>query len=101
MKKKKQIFAVAAVLVLAGSYYWYSQSNSDEKKIEYVTAEAEKGMLTSAISASGNIIVDNQSTIDPTITGTVADLAVAVGDKVESGQFLFNIINNDLNFSTN
>jgi len=99
MKKKKQIFAVAAVLVLAGSYYWYSQSNSDEKKIEYVTAEAEKGMLTSAISASGNIIVDNQSTIDPTITGTVADLAVAVGDKVESGQFLFNIINNDLNVS--
>ncbi|MDQ1283733.1 MAG: hypothetical protein QG620_81 [Patescibacteria group bacterium] len=99
MKKKKQLVAAAAVLLLAGGYYWYDQSGSTEKKVRYATAEAEKGALASSISASGNVIVDNQSTVDPTITGTVADLSVKVGDKVEKGQFLFNIVNNDLSVS--
>jgi HlyD family secretion protein len=40
--------------------------------------------------------VDSNANIDPTITGTVANLSVSVGDKVEKGQFLFEIKNDDL-----
>ena len=97
MKLKKSYIIAAIVLAIAGgSYWWYSKSKSTTSQVQYITSTAEKGTLTSSISASGNIIVDQSSNINPTITGTVADLAVDVGDKVSKGQFLFNIVNNDL-----
>lgn len=98
-KRKKLAWAVVIVLIAVGSYYWYSKSKSTKSQVQYVTVTAEKGTLTSSISASGNVIVDQSSNIDPTITGTVADLAVAVGDSVKKGQFLFNIVNGDLTVS--
>ena len=100
MKLKKSYIIAAIVLAIAGgSYWWYSKSKSTTSQVQYVTATAEKGTLTSSVSASGNVIVDQSSNIDPTIMGTVANLAVNVGDKVTKGQFLFNIVNNDLSVS--
>ena len=97
MPKKKYLYwGIITLAIAGGSYWWYSQSKSTTNKVQYVTATAEKGTLTSSVSASGNVIVDQSSNIDPTITGTVANLAVNVGDKVTKGQFLFNIVNNDL-----
>ncbi len=87
------------LLIVGGSYFWLSKSNSTSKDVQYITATAEKGILTSSISASGNVILDNQATVNPTITGTVADLAVQVGDSVTKGQYLFSIINDDLSVS--
>ena len=95
--KKKIIWIVVLLALVGGGFYWYSKkSKSATTQKQYITETAEKGTLTTSISASGNVVVDQQATVDPTITGTVADLAVAVGDHVEKGQFLFNIINNDL-----
>lgn len=98
-KRKKLVWAIVIVLIAGGSYYWYSKSKSTASQVQYVTATVAKGMLTSSISASGNVIVDQSSNIDPTITGTVADLAVQVGDSVKKDQFLFSIENDDLSVS--
>ena len=98
-ERKKYVWIAIAILVAGGSYWWYSQSKSTTSQVQYITSAAEKGTLTSSISASGNVIVDQSSNIDPTITGTVSGLAVNVGDKVTKGQFLFNIVNNDLSVS--
>jgi macrolide-specific efflux system membrane fusion protein len=46
------------------------------------------------------VTVDQLASIDPTISGTVAGLAVNVGDSVKKGQLLFTIINNDLSVSS-
>ena len=97
--KKKYIWGIIALVIIGGSYYWYSKSKSTTTAVSYKTAEAEKGMITSSISGSGNVIVDQSSTVDPTITGTVADLSVNVGDKVKKGQKLFTIVNDDLTVS--
>lgn len=97
--KRKYIWVIAALLMITGGYFWFGKSNSTSEDIQYVTATAEKGTLTSSVSASGNVIIDDQATVDPTITGTVANLSVQVGDPVSKGQFLFNIINDDLNVS--
>jgi RND family efflux transporter MFP subunit len=97
--KKKYIWAIAVLLIVGGGYFWFGKSDSKSKEVQYVTATAEKGTLTSSISASGNVIVDDQATVDPTITGTVADLTVQVGDSVTKGQYLFSIINDDLSVS--
>ncbi|MCX6766771.1 MAG: efflux RND transporter periplasmic adaptor subunit [Candidatus Moranbacteria bacterium] len=97
-KKKKYVWVIIIVLVVGG-YYYYKSRQSTTGQVQYVTATAEKGTLTSSVSASGNVVVDQSSNIDPTITGTVAGLAVNVGDKVTKGQFLFSIVNDDLSVS--
>lgn len=96
MKKAYYYWAAAFLVILGGTYYWYTQSNSKDTKTEYVTEKVSRGTLTSSVSASGNVVVDQLATVDPTISGTVTNLAVTVGDSVEEGQLLFEIINDDL-----
>ena len=98
-ERKKYVWIAIAILIAGGSYWWYSKSKSTSSQVQYVTEAAKKGTLTSSISASGNVIVDQSSNIDPTISGTVANLSVNVGDRVKKGQFLFNIVNDDLSVS--
>lgn len=100
MVKNKKII-ILAIAILVGGYYWYSSRKSASGQTKYVTEETKKGTLTSSISASGNVIVDSSANIDPTISGTVYNLSVNVGDKVKKGQLLFNIKNDDLGVSLN
>jgi HlyD family secretion protein len=97
--KKKKYLIIGAVILIVGGYYWYSKSKSSTSQVQYVTEAAAKGTLTTSITGSGNVIVDQSSNIDPTITGTVSNLAVNVGDKVKKGQILFTIINDQLGVS--
>ena len=83
-------------MLIAGGYYWYNSSVSPKEEKEYKTVKAEKGDITASVSGSGNVIVDDNANIDPTITGTVINLAVSVGDQVKKGQFLFEIENDEL-----
>lgn len=96
IKKKKYIFGAVIVVLIIGGYYWYSKSKSTSTTVQYKTTQVQKGEIVSSVSASGNVIVDDDATVDPTITGTVSSLAVSVGDKVKKGQLLFLIENNQL-----
>lgn len=87
------------LLVVFGGYFWYSKNKNGTTAVEYVTTQAEKNTLTAFISGSGNVIVDQLATVDPTITGTVANVAVSVGESVKKGQLLFTIVNDDLTAS--
>ncbi|HBI33810.1 MAG TPA: hypothetical protein DEA43_04175 [Candidatus Moranbacteria bacterium] len=98
-KKHKTSLVVVAVLLIAGSYYWYDKSNQNTETIRYKTVAAERGDLTTSVSGSGNVVVDQLATVDPTITGTVSNLAVKIGDNVKKGDMLFTIVNNDLSVS--
>ncbi len=97
--KRKYIIGSVILLVLGG-YFWYTSTQSKTAVVKYVTAPAEKGTITTAISGSGNVVVDQLATVDPTITGTVANVVVNIGDKVKKGQLLFTIINDNLTTST-
>jgi HlyD family secretion protein len=96
---KKYLWAALIILVAVGDYYWYKKAYPTATAVEYVTAPAEKGTLITSVSGSGNVIVDQAANIDPTITGTVANLAVDVGDSVKKGQMLFTIVNDQLGVS--
>ena len=98
-KRKKYVWIVIILLIAGGSYYWYKKTHSTTAQVQYATAAAQKGTLTSSISGSGNIIVDQSASIDPTITGSVSNVAVQVGDTVKKGQILFTIVNGDLTVS--
>lgn len=94
--KKYIILAVVVLIITGGSYYWYKKTHPSAQSVQYATAAAEKGTLTTSITGSGNVIVDQQANIDPTISGTVANLSVGIGDSVKKRQFLFSIKNDDL-----
>jgi HlyD family secretion protein len=96
MKLKNKYVWLAIALVVVGGGYYYSKSRQTTAPVQYKTAAVEKSTIATSISASGNVIVDQSATVDPTITGTVANLSVNVGDSVKKGQLLFNIINDQL-----
>jgi RND family efflux transporter MFP subunit len=95
-KIKKSYLIIIALIIIGGGYYWYRAANQTITPVQYKTATVEKGAITTSISASGNVVVDQSVNIDPTITGTVSNLSVNVGDSVKKGQLLFNIINDQL-----
>lgn len=98
MKKKKLYIAIViGIIVVGGGLYLYKKNNSNVESIRYITELVQKGTLSSTIVASGSIVVDSQETVDPTISGTITDLAVKVGDDIKKGDFLFNIVNDELN----
>jgi len=99
MKNKYLVILIVALMAVGGYYWWSKSTTGTTGKTEYVTQVAEKGMITSSVSGSGNVTVDQLATVDPTISGTVSNLSVKVGDKVENGQHLFDIINDDLEVS--
>jgi HlyD family secretion protein len=98
-KKHKYLYLLIIIVLIIGGYYWYKKSNPTSTAVQYVTEAAEKGTIISSVSASGNMIVDNSASVDPTINGTVTNLVVSVGDKVKKGQLLFNIVNDQLGVS--
>ena len=95
----KKVVVFVGVLVIASGYYWYGKSHPNTAAVQYKTAVAEKGSITTSVSGSGNVVVDQLATVDPTITGTVANLAVKIGDDVKKGSTLFTIVNEDLSVS--
>lgn len=84
------------LIVAGGGYYWYSSRQTTPVALQYITAPVEKGVITSSVSGTGNVIVDQLATVDPTITGTVSGLSVKSGDVVKKGQTLFTIVNDQL-----
>ena len=96
MLMKKYILAFLFAVVVIGGYFWYLKNRSASSAVQYVTVPAEKSTLVTSVSGSGNVIVDNSVNIDPTITGTVTNLTVNVGDQVKKGQLLFTIFNDQL-----
>lgn len=96
--KSPKVILLIMVIALAG-YYWKNKNQNSSQAIQYKTSVAEKSSLITAVTASGNIAIDQLATVDPTITGTVSNLGVNVGDNVKKGDRLFTIINEDLSVS--
>lgn len=95
-RHKKSIAIIGLLVVLGGGYYWRQKSKATSSAVQYRTASAERGTLTTSVSGSGNVMVDQIANVDPTITGTVTNLSVKVGDAVKKGQLLFSIDNDQL-----
>ncbi|MFZ1735902.1 MAG: efflux RND transporter periplasmic adaptor subunit [Candidatus Moraniibacteriota bacterium] len=101
MSRMKKGVIIGAIVVIGGGYFWWSKNSSSNSAgaTQYTTAAVEKGTISASVSGSGNVTVDQQATIDPTISGTVTGLSVSVGDAVKKGQVLFSIENDQLDVS--
>lgn len=82
---------IAAVVVVAVSLLGTSDTAA-----AVATTKVERTTLKVIVSGSGNVVVDDVTEVDPGITGTVKKLSVKLGDTVEAGDTLFEIVNDDL-----
>jgi membrane fusion protein, macrolide-specific efflux system len=89
--------AFLAVLVIAAiAFAVWAVRGTQTKAATYATAQATKDTLVVTVSASGNMVVNDQKSVTPQVSGTVSHLYVSLGDKVKSGQTLYTIDNPDL-----
>ena len=84
------------VLIIAGFFAWRALRGSSSGEITYKTQAVEKMTLTASVSGVGNISLSSTATVNPGVSGTVSGLAVKVGDTVKRGQFLFTVVNDQL-----
>jgi HlyD family secretion protein len=85
--KKKTIFGAIAVILIAAVIFVVVQNNSQNTKgVSVRTGEVKTETITEKLSTTGTLIpTDEQSLMG---TGTVTEVKVSVGDKVEKGQVL-------------
>jgi RND family efflux transporter MFP subunit len=81
---------VALLLVLAGGAAWYFLLGSKSFEVEAATASAPSagGGDTAVLQATGYVTARRQATVSAQITGTVAEVLIEEGDRVEAGQVL-------------
>lgn len=86
---KHKALAAAAVIVIAGGGYRVVRGmTAEDGGAKYVLAPAEKGMLVSAVSGSGEVLVSRQSGIKAKVSGEIVALPAAEGQAVKAGTVL-------------
>ncbi|MHB0859226.1 MAG: efflux RND transporter periplasmic adaptor subunit [Anaerolineae bacterium] len=94
----KRILAIVLVLaVLAGSWLIYNRTAPEPSAPEgYQTARVVRGSIDAVVSATGSLTAARVQPITPTTSGTIAEVLVAEGDRVEAGQVLARLDTEDL-----
>lgn len=97
MKFTRKTIAAAVIIVsIVSGFVWYRHMHAGNGGTRYVTGTVTKGTLTVSVSGSGNVVADKSADVSPTISGTVDNLSVHLGDHVAKDQTLFTVTNNSL-----
>jgi len=90
------------ILILAGGgFLIYRNIKSKQDTTTYKTSQVIKGTLTATVTGTGNVVVTNEVSVSPSISGKVTDLSVKVGDQVKKNDILFKIVNDSLDTNIN
>ena len=97
-RRSRVALAVVCIVViaLAGFFVYREVSGNDAATVTYTQGTVEKMTLTSSVSGTGNIDLPNTGSVNPSISGTVKNLTVKLGDTVKKGQALFTLYNPQL-----
>ncbi len=96
---KNKLFILAAIVIVIAAPIVYFKTKKTTTAVTYRTAQVTKGTLVATVSGTGNVVVNDSAKINPSITGTVANLHVTLGDTVKKGQQLFTITNDLLDIT--
>ena len=84
----RQLWLVAALLVVAAAILLVFRSGADKTMTQYTTALAETGTLVVKISATGNLQPTNQVEVGSELSGIIDQVFVDDNDEVKKGQVL-------------
>jgi RND family efflux transporter MFP subunit len=84
------VAVVVALLALAGAGAWYFMLGAKSFEVEAATATMPSagGGDTAVLQATGYVTARRQATVSAQITGTLTDVLIEEGDRVEQGQVL-------------
>lgn len=85
---------IIIILLVGGGYYAYRASTGTKNETRYFLSAAEKGTLIVSVSGSGNIEASDTADVNTDTSGTITTVKAAPGGKVEKGQALI-IVKND------
>ena len=87
-KAHKFIAGLGALLLVWGMYYGYGKFTSTAGETKYVTAQAQKGTLITALSGSGQVSALNQVDVKAKASGDVVYIGVVNGQAVKAGALI-------------
>lgn len=81
----------AAVIVLAGVSFWWSQREPGESLDDLLTAEVGRGDIENTVTALGNLQPRNYVDVGAQVSGQLKKLYVEIGDTVAQGDLVAEI----------
>lgn len=84
--KHKLFSAALAVVVLSGGIWFYRSSHSKAAAVQFITAQVQRGTLTTSVNGTGQVSAKNQLDIKPASSAAVTGVYVAQGQTVKAGQ---------------
>ncbi len=90
------LFLLTAAGIGCGTGSGQEDAVTENEKTAVEVERIKKGDLEEHVEISGTIDSDGNVTLVPQINGTVGRIAVSVGDRVESGQVLVELDNEDV-----
>ena len=87
-KKKRILYAVLAVFLLAGLAFWYFSKGKKQEKVSFETAKVETTNIRNSITATGTIEPVTSVTVGTQVSGIVSKLYVDYNSVVKKGQVI-------------
>src|SRR3989339_876319 len=85
----KVINGFSLLAIIAGGYFGYmALAGNGGQDVRYVTQAAEKGMIASSVSGTGQVAASSQVDVKAKVSGEVTALNVKKGDSVKEGDLL-------------
>lgn len=91
-KKKTYVILVIILLVIGGVIY----AKNKKPKVEYTTADVQKGTLAQTVSVTGTLVSPHQVDLSFKLPGRVQKMYADIGDTVTKGQKIATIDNGTL-----
>ena len=90
---RRVLIALAVIAVIAAAFWWFSRP----KPIVVVVSEIERGKVESSIAntRAGTVEACQRTKLSPIMGGRIEVLAVKEGDRVQKGQLLMKLWNDD------
>ena len=82
------LWSVVLIGLAAGGYAFWQDQSTDTATLRYTTRPAAKGDITVIVTAVGTVQPIEQVNVGSLISGTIAEVDVAINDVVAKGQVL-------------
>lgn len=95
LSNRKRAVVIVVLTILGGFIGWRSISSNKDEKVQLQTAQVERGMIISSVSASGQVLSVNVMSANTKASGIVKKVYVKDGGQVKKGDKILEI---DLDF---
>jgi HlyD family secretion protein len=94
LNKKTLVFIISLIIALIGVIIFIKIKNNNHQ-VKYILTKVSRGNINSIVSGSGEIIANNQVTLNPKASGTVVYIGVKNGQFVNKGKLIVKLDTTD------